>query len=80
MNTKSQQTHLKYGGYESNSFYYPSFMDMKDPYFVQLREQFFEDINKNNKRFGVKTEYRIPYSEDIVVDDDSLQDILTLLQ
>lgn len=55
-------------------------MDMKDPYFVHLREQFFEDINKNNKRYGVKTEYRVPHSEDIVVDDDSIQDILILLQ
>ncbi len=70
-----------YGPYSSSSFYYPSFLDMKDPYFVQLRERFFKDINRRNRRYSVKKpEYRIPYSDNVILDDTTIEEAFAILQ
>lgn len=81
MKKKKKVNECMYGPYSSSSFYYPSFLDMKDPYFVQLRERFFEDMNRRNKRYSVKkTEYRFPHSTNVILDDTTIEETLTVLQ
>jgi len=81
MKKKKKVNSWKYGPYTSSSFYYPSFLDMKDPYFIQLRERFFEERNRKNKQYSVKKpEYRIPFSDNIILNEDTIEETIVILQ
>lgn len=80
MTKQKNYKHWKYGGYTSGDFYCPSYLDMKDPYFIQLREQFFHDKNIKNKSLGVKTTYQIPISSEVVLNESTIDKTLTTLK